>query len=116
MTTIDDSLSTGLAGLDSVLKGLMPGDNVVWQVDSVDDYQPFVEPYCRNAARSGQRAIYFRFARHQPLVSVESGAEVHQLDPEAGFEQFITEIHQVISDVGQGGYYLFDCLSDLAGD
>ena len=43
MTTIDDSLSTGLAGLDSVLKGLMPGDNVVWQVDSVDDYRPFAE-------------------------------------------------------------------------
>jgi hypothetical protein len=116
MTTIDDSLSTGLAGLDSVLKGLMPGDNVVWQVDTVDDYRPFAESFCRGALKQGRRIIYFRFAKHPPLVADDSGVEVYQLHHEAGFEQFITEIHQVINDVGRGGYYLFDCMSDLAAD
>ena len=116
MAQIDAQLSTGLAGLDRVLKGLMPGDNFVWQVDSIDDYQPFVESYCRDAPGQGRRLIYFRFARHRPLVGDDSGAEVHHLRPEAGFEQFITEIHRVIEDVGAGGYYLFDCLSDLAAD
>ena len=42
--------------------------------------------------------------------------EIHHLHPEDGFEHFITEIHNVIKSVGAGGYYLFDCLSDLAAD
>ncbi|MCK4600837.1 MAG: pyruvate, phosphate dikinase [Phycisphaerae bacterium] len=116
MTQADGQLSTGLAGLDRVLKGLIPGDNIVWQIDSIEDYLPFAEPYCRNALQSSQRLIYFRFARHRPLVDADIGAELHHLHPEAGFEQFITEIHKVIKDVGKGGYYLFDCLSDLAVD
>ncbi|MDY7011481.1 MAG: PEP/pyruvate-binding domain-containing protein [Planctomycetota bacterium] len=116
MAQIDTQLSTGLSGLDRLIKGLMPGDNFVWQVNSVEDYQPFVEPYCRNAVQSGQRIVYFRFARHEPLIDCDSDVEVHQLHPESGFEHFLTEIHDVIKDVGDGGYYLFDCLSDLAAD
>jgi len=27
-----------------VLKGLLPGDNVVWQVDAVEEYQALVTP------------------------------------------------------------------------
>ena len=116
MVQIESQLSTGLVGLDRLLKGLMSGDSIVWQVDSVEDYQPLVKPYCQNAAVSGQRAVYFRFARHKPLVSDDSDVEIHHLHPEDGFEHFITEIHNVIKSVGQGGYYLFDCLSDLAAD
>ena len=109
-------VTTGLPGLDRVLKGLMPGDNVVWQVDSVEDYLPFVRPYCEAALASGRPLVYFRFARHDPLASAVSGAEVHHLQPEAGFEKFISEIHKVIEATGQGGFYLHDCLSDLAAD
>jgi len=116
MAQVDAQLSTGLAGLDRLMKGLIPGDNIVWQVDTIDDYLPFAGPYCQNALRSGQRLIYFRFARHQPLLDGGTGAEVCRLRPEAGFEQFLTEIHRVIKAVGKGGYYLFDCLSDLAVD
>ncbi|MDY6914128.1 MAG: PEP/pyruvate-binding domain-containing protein [Planctomycetota bacterium] len=116
MAQVDAQLSTGLPGLDRVLKGLIPGDNIVWQVDSIEDYLPFAEPYCRNALECDQRLIYFRFARHRPLVDADTGADIHHLHPEAGFEQFITEVHKVIKDVGKGGYYLFDCLSDLAVD
>ena len=75
-------LSTGLAGLDRVLKGLIAGDNVVWQVDSTGDFLPFVKPYCDAALRSGQRLVYFRFARHRALVETNDGAEVHELDPD----------------------------------
>ena len=116
MAQVDAQLSTGLAGLDRMLKGLIPGDNIVWQVRSVEDYAPFVAPYCDFASRRGQKLIYFRFARHGPLVGPESGAEVHVLHPEAGFENFIGEIHRVIEKTGRGGYYVFDCLSDLAAD
>jgi len=36
-------LSTGLPELDRAFRGLMPGDNIVWQVDSIEDYLPFVD-------------------------------------------------------------------------
>ena len=116
MAQVDSHLSTGLPGLDRVLKGIIPGDNIVWQVDADEDYRPFVEPYCRWARESGQRLIYFRFARHAPLVCAEAKATVCTLDPQEGFEAFITNIHRRIEQTGRGGYYVFDCLSDLATD
>lgn len=108
--------NTGLPGLDHVLKGLLPGDNLVWQVDSVDNYQPFVAPCCAAAKAAGKTVIYFRFARHEPLLPEGAGAEVHRLHPDGGFEKFIGDIHQVLSTVREHGVYIFDCLSDLAVD
>jgi len=108
--------STGLASLDRVVEGLRPGDNVVWQVDSVEDYVPFVRPFVRDALAAGKRLVYFRFARHAALVEEGTGAEVHRLSPAVGFESFTTSIHQVIEEAGPGAYYVFDCLSDLAAD
>jgi hypothetical protein len=105
--------STGLAGLDDVFQKLLPGDNVVWQVDAVEDFHAFVSPFCKAAAEQGQKLTYFRFARHAPLVR-DPNAEVVELSPEDGFEAFITTIHQVIRTNGRGGYYVFDSLSELA--
>jgi hypothetical protein len=107
---------TGLADLDRVLQGLRAGDNVVWQVDSVEEYVPFVRPFTDGAQRAGRRLVYFRFARHAPLVEERDGVEVHRLSPALGFESFTTEIHRVIEQAGRGAYYVFDCLSDLAAD
>ena len=107
---------TGLPSLDRVLQGLRLGDNVVWQVDSVEDYVPFVEPFVSAALAAGRKLVYFRFARHAPLVSDARGAEVHRLSPAIGFESFTAEIHRVIEEAGPGAYYVFDCLSDLAAD
>ena len=112
MASLD--LTTGLHGLDVTIRGLIPGDNVVWQVDSLDDYTPFVEPYCTGALTRGKKFIYFRFGRHKPLVASQPGVEVHELNPAAGFEGFITRIHQVIESSGRGASYLFDNLSELA--
>jgi pyruvate, water dikinase len=109
-------LTTGLPSLDRILRGLIPGDNIVWHVDSVEDYLPFVRPYCQAALEHASKLVYFRFARHAPLLPDDFGAEIHHLDPKAGFEQFIGGIHKVIGETGRGGYYLFDCLSDLAED
>ena len=108
--------TTGLPGLDEVLKGLLPGDNVVWQIDAVEEYQALVTPYSQAALRNGKKLVYFRFARHEPLLSADSGAEVHELDPEQGFENFIAAIHGVIEKGGPGVFYVFDCLSRLAAD
>ncbi|HOW97328.1 MAG TPA: PEP/pyruvate-binding domain-containing protein [Kiritimatiellia bacterium] len=113
---LDPTLTTGLPALDQVLKGLLPGDNIVWQVDAVEEYQEWVEPFGRAAIRNGKRLIYFRFARHQSLLSAGKGIEVHELDPEQGFETFIATIHSVIDQAGPGVFYVFDCLSRLAAD
>jgi len=106
--------STGLPALDEILHGIRLGDNVVWQVDSIDDYLPFVEPFVASAQNERRRIIYFRFAKHKELVSKDSGAEIYQLTPEAGFEIFITKIHDVIEQAGRDTYYVFDSLSELA--
>src|SRR5512144_1330800 len=95
---------------------MLPRDNIVWQVDSVEDYLPFVSPYCEDAVRKGKKLVYFRFARHPELVGEESGAEIHRLNPEVEFETFTAEIHRVIEEAGRGTFYVFDCLSDLAAD
>lgn len=116
MAIADRALSTGLHSLDHVIRGLLPGDNIVWQVDSTDSYAAFVRPFYENALRSGRTVVYFRFASHPPLVPADSGALVHSLRPEDGFEEFIDRIHTVIEKAGRGAFYVFDCLSELAGD
>jgi len=114
MPQVDASLTTGLKGIDQMLRGLVPGDNVVWQMDDVDDYRRFVQPFCQAAAKVGQPLVYFRFASHAPLVGDDANARVCRLDPAAGFEGFVASIHQTIESTGRGGYYVFDCLSELA--
>jgi len=106
--------STGLPALDKILHGIRPGDNVVWQVDSIDDYLPFVEAFVASAQGEGRKIVYFRFAKHKELVSTDSGAKIYKLNPAAGFELFITKIHEVIEQTGRYAYYVFDSLSELA--
>jgi hypothetical protein len=108
--------STGLPALDGVLGGLRPGDNVVWQVDAIEDYAPFVAPFVDRALAEGRRLVYFRFARHAPLVEEGRGAEIHRLEAAIGFESFTNAIHRAIERGGRGAFYVFDCLSDLAAD
>ncbi len=110
------TLSTGLPGLDQVLKGILPGDNIVWQVDAIGDYLAVVEPFCRAGVQAGRKVIYFRFASHAPVVGPDSGVEIHELDPAEGFETFIAKIHAVIENAGRGALYIFDCMSELAAD
>jgi len=107
-------VSTGLPGLDKILHGIRPGDNIVWQVDSIDDYVPFLKPLLKNAETGARRLVYFHFTRHKELVPRDSGARIYQLDPEAGFETFLGKIHEVIRQTGRGAYYIFDSLSELA--
>lgn len=116
MVQIDSHLSTGMPCLDKMLKGLIPGDNIVWQIDTVKDYDTFVPPFCKAALERGRTLTYFRFARHGSLIPPGVEAQVVQLHPKAGFENFILAIHRTIEANGRGGYYVFDCLTDLAED
>ncbi len=116
MLHVHPDLSSGLPELDQMLRGLLPGDNVVWQVERIEDYLAFVDPFCRHAVRRGRKLTYFRFARHQPLLGEDIDAERCELDPQMGFEAFLDRIHATIERAGRGAFYVFDCLSDLAAD
>jgi len=108
--------STGLPELDEVIKGLNPGDNVVWQTDNIEDYISFVHPFAKEVNKKDQKVIYFRFADHPPLLSQDIESEVYTLKPEEGFESFIAAIFSVVEQKGYGAFYVFDCLSDLSVD
>jgi len=105
--------STGIDGLDAVLTGLEKGDNVVWQVDHIDDFATFVDPYVERARQQGRKLIYLRFANHRPLVKAGPGIRICDLDAGSGFEVFTTHVHSIITEEGKEAYYVFDCLSHL---
>ncbi len=114
MLQVNEHLSTGLSGLDNMMKGLIPGDNIVWRVDGVEQYAPFIQPYRQSARFHGQRLVYIRFASHKALLTEDDNVEVYTLDASAGFESFINELHSIIDKSGYGTWYVFDCLSELA--
>lgn len=109
-------LSTGLPKLDRVLRGIMPGDNIVWQVETIEDYRFFVQPYAEYAAKARQKLLYLRFGKHEPLLEPGAWVQREELDPAAGFKSFIAATHRLIDDAGRGALVLFDCLSNLAPD
>lgn len=108
------SCTTGLPGLDQVLKGVLPGDNIVWQVERWEEYRDFVVPYAEAARRDGKRLIYFRFASHPELLEPDQCFQIHRPDPAQGFEGFVNEVHDVITHSGEGSVCVFDCLSELS--
>jgi pyruvate,water dikinase len=108
--------NTGLPGLDKILNGVILGDNVVFQVDTVDDYVRFVSPFCIEARKRKRDLIYFRFADHVAVIPEGSCDHIFELHPEAGFEVFISEIFNTIEKFGKGAFYVFDCLSELSVD
>ena len=106
-------VSTGWKSLDTIIDHLRKGDNVVWQVDSIDDYQRVVTPFVNHAVAENQRVVYLRFGRHTPLVEEKANITVYPLKTENSFESFSTKIHSIITREGRDVFYVFDSLSDL---
>jgi len=111
--SIGNRASTGLSGFDQVIDMLRLGDNVVWQVQSIQDYLQVVEPYVRQAKKDGRRLVYFRFGSHEPLMAENEPSILYRMDASEGFERFATKIHTIIEQEGCKAFYVFDCLSDL---
>ena len=106
-------VSTGMNGLDEILNFLQMGDNVVFQVDDMDDYKKFVDPYVKKALECHHRLVYMRFANHPPLLEANKQIKVYKLNANKGFESFSTQVHNIVRDEGRDVFYVFDCLSDL---
>lgn len=108
-----NKISSGLQGLDQVIDHLRLGDNVVWQVDTVEHYLVMVEPYVAQALADGRSVFYVRFGNHAPLLAEQENVRVYPIDPRQGFERFAMEIHALIAREGPKAFYVFDCLTDL---
>ena len=106
-------VSTGSAGFDHVIDGLRMGDNVVWQVDTVEGYRRMVDAFVERSRADGRRLVYVRFGDHAPLVSDGPNTVTYHVDPTQGFESFAMEVHQLAEREGLHAFYVFDSLTDL---
>ncbi len=116
MSVKDEYISSGISPLDRVLTGFRPGDNVVWQVDTLDDYRFFAEPFTKNAILSSGSCIYLRFAPHPPIVQPCPGLVVKEVDPGPGFAYFTAELHRVIREEAHTLFFIMDNLSALVDE
>jgi hypothetical protein len=105
--------STGWESLDTIIDDLRDGDNVVWQVDTLDDYQRMVSPFVKRAIAANERVVYLRFGRHTALLEEGPNLSVYRLRAENSFESFSSKIHSIITREGRNVRYVFDSLSDL---
>ncbi len=106
-------IPSGIQALDEVLQGIRLGDNVVWQVDSLEDYRFFAEPFAEAAIANHLRLIYLRFAPHPQVLEPRPNLETIELNPSLGFDSFTREVHRLIEALGSGVMYVFDNLSAL---
>ncbi|MFC1674404.1 PEP/pyruvate-binding domain-containing protein [Candidatus Omnitrophota bacterium] len=106
-------ISTGIKGLDNVITGLRAGDNVVWQIDDIKDYIDLVKPFVKEALKQKKRVVYMRFASHKEVLKPLKRIKRYELNAHAGFESFATKVNRIITQEGEGAYYVFDCLSEL---
>ncbi|HUT32609.1 MAG TPA: PEP/pyruvate-binding domain-containing protein [Planctomycetota bacterium] len=106
-------IPSGIAGFDTTVQGLRLGDNVVWQVDSLDDYVGFARPFAAQALADGREVVYLRFAAHPPVLASSQATRTIEVDPGHGFDFFSAHVHQVIEEQGREVFYVFDSLSSL---
>jgi len=111
--SLDRRVSTGMPGLDQAIDLLRLGDNVVWQVQSIDDYLKVLRPYIQQAKKDERRLVYFRFGNHAPLMTDNEPSVTYNFDTSEGFELFALKVHDIIAKEGLKAFYVFDCLSDL---
>ncbi len=110
---IHDRASTGMIEFDKVIDNLRLGDNVVWQVDSVSDYNKMVGPFVMQAKLDKRRLVYVNYGIHKLKTDDNPDINIYYVDPSKGFESFATEVHNIVVQEGKKTFYIFDCLSDL---
>ena len=108
-----DRVPCGCPGADSVFDNIRIGDNVVWQVSTLDEYRLFAEAFAKQSLKDGRNLIYMHYARHESMFSPQPGLKVYEFDPMLGFEPFTVDIYNRITEEGEGAFYIFDCLSEL---
>ncbi|RJP19516.1 MAG: phosphoenolpyruvate synthase [Candidatus Omnitrophota bacterium] len=106
-------IESGIPTLDEVLQGIRLGDNVVWQIEELDDYTYFAQPFAGKAIQNGYACVYLRFASHSSILAPQPGLTIIEVDAWAGFDYFSSEVHRIIEEKGRRCFYVFDNLSAL---
>lgn len=109
-----DKINSGLPGFDGAVRHIRMGDNVVWQVGSIEEYKFFVKPFAATALQEKRNITYIRFAGHESVVDESlPGLKVVRLDADSGFENFTVRVHELLRREGRDAFYVFDSLSEL---
>jgi transcriptional regulator with XRE-family HTH domain/KaiC/GvpD/RAD55 family RecA-like ATPase len=61
-------LSSGVAGLDSLIDGFSIGDNVVWEIEAGTAYSTFIRNFISRSYQDSQKVIYVSFNRSPQTV------------------------------------------------
>lgn len=104
---------SGIPEMDKALDNIRLGDNVVWRVTNLEEFRLFVKPYVKQAVADRRKICYIRFASNEPLVEIQPGVEIVNVELSHRFETFTVEIHNIIEERGYDAFYVFDCLSEL---
>ena len=108
-----EKIKSGITAMDDALHSIRLGDNVVWQVSSLDEFRAVAVPFVEQAIRDGRNLLYIRFAEHEPILPEMEGLRVVHVPLSHRFETFTVEIHNIIEKEGYDAFYVFDCLSEL---
>ena len=104
---------SGIPAMDDALHFIRLGDNVVWQVSSLEEFRAVAVPFAEQAIRDGRNLLYIRFAEHEPILPQMEGLRIVHVPLSHRFETFTVEIHNIIEKEGYDAFYVFDCLSEL---
>ena len=108
-----DRVCSGIPAMDRALDNIRMGDNVVWQVSSLEEYRLFARAFAAQAIRDGRNLLYIRFADHEPILEPMEGLRIVPVKLSHRFETFTIRIHELIEREGRDAFYVFDCLSEL---
>ena len=108
-----DRIMSGIPAMDTALDNIRLGDNVVWEVGSLDEFRIFARAFAEQAIRDGRNLLYIRFAEHEPILPQMEGLRIVHVPLSHRFETFTVEIHNLIEKEGYDAFYVFDCLSEL---
>ena len=108
-----EKTKSGIPMMDDALQNIRLGDNVVWQVPSLDEFRYVAERFSNQAIADGRNLIYIRFAEHEPILTPREGLRIEHVELSHRFETFTVNIHNLIEREGYDTFYIFDCLSEL---
>lgn len=108
-----EKIESGYPALDGLLDHIRLGDNVVWQVSKLEEFNEFAQVFANQAMKEKRTLVYVRFAQHKPFFEEQEGLEIVSYNPDEGFEAFTVAIHQLIEEKGKDAFYVFDSLSEL---
>ena len=81
-----EKVNSGIDKMDLALDYIRMGDNVVWQVSSLDEFRVFAGAFAAQAVKDRRNLIYIRFAEHDPILAPMPGLKIVNMELSHLFE------------------------------